>query len=511
MRTLLLALAGCGGAPDPGPDTQPAPGGPDIAVDATLVDLGRVRVGETLTGTLVLQNLGDDTLRVEQPVLEDGTGKFGVAALSTPFVLAGGELAVELTYAASAGGGASARLLVPSDDPDEPVMELVVVAHGAAPVLALDPPALDFGTLEERCEDTYALTLRNDGDEPLVVSGVEVEGGQDAFSVDLSEGINGPLPWTVAPGGAAQLWVGFHPTRELDYSAGLVVHSDDPVNTSAGAALDGVATENDRVVDDFLTFGKPLDFVFAVGGSDADSLAASLTAALPSLVAPLAAANVDFQVAAIRADDGCLVNGLLPNGTMTAEEQASALSALLAATGTEHTLTLVERALAESNSLGCNPDLMRARTNLVLVGLTDTATAAPQAHGVYSSTFEGTKSDPADTASWAIAPDGGDCGARDDAWYEVTVATGGSYLSVCDDLATSLATLAEASIERQDSFQLSRLAWPDTLVVQVDGTTTRAWTYDTASNAVVFDAGSAPTIGTPVRVYYDAIPVCAEE
>lgn len=489
-------------------DTAVAPEGPDIAVDVAVLDLGRAPLGGELTATLEVWNRGDDTLTLEAPVLDDATVMFSLGELPTIYVRAGESLSFDIHYAASQAGAASARLLLPSDDADEPVTELVLVAHATAAAIALDPAALDFGTVEERCVDTHGVVLRNDGDDTLTVTDLSVSGGGEAFQVDPAEADNGPLPWTLAPGASARVWVTFEPPRAVEWSGTLVVRSNDPDEPSAAVQLDGVATENARIVDNFFTAGAPLDIVFALGGDDPDTLAASLLDALPALTGPLSAANADYQIAALRRDDGCLVNGLLVEESMTADEQAAALEGLLAASGGEHTLTVLERAMVESTATGCNPDLVRPGAHLALIGVIDVSSAAPQAAGVYSSAFEGMKPDADVVAAWAFGPDGGTCGAADGAWVDVATATGGAYLSICDDFATNLATLAEGVLDRQTSFPLSRVAWPDTLVVQVDGVTTRDHAYDTTTNAITFEGASAPLIGASVRAIYDAIPVC---
>ena len=508
---MLLLLFACVPAPAPR-DTAPPPAppvGPDIAVDSLVVDLGRARLDEPLTGTLTVTNAGDLPLALATPILDDPTGEFTLGGPAAATLAAGASVVFDLTFGAGAIGASAARILLPSDDPDEPLLTLDLRAHVGAPALALDPPALDFGTIDARCSETRAVTVRNDGDDPLVVTDLTIDGGDATFDVDLADA--GPLPWTIAPGEAATVDVHFTPPGAPAYAASLVVRSNDPLNPVAAVTLDGVATDNERVTDTFITFGKALDVVIAVGGADTDALATALLEALPALTGPLQAANADYQVAAIRADDGCLVNGLLPEETMTDDEGAAALTLLLATSGTEHTLALLERAIIESTVDGCNPDLARTRATMAVVGLTDSAAPAPQAHGVYTRTFEGTKTDPDDVSAWVIAPDGTSCGVRDDAWDLVVTATGGGYLSACDDLATNLATVAEAALVRQETWPLSRAPWPDTLAMAVAGEVTTAWTFDATTNEITFPTESLPRIGDMVRVTYDAVPACAAD
>lgn len=501
MLLTLLACTGAGLPEDSG--EPPVPVGPDLVLDAESLAFS-AGIGELASATLTLTNAGDEMLTLELPVLEDDTSTFAIGDLYTIYLRPGDTWRLEVSWTPTSPADASGRIVFASNDADDPVQDVLLLGTTLAPELVLTPDGYDFGTLEAYCADSYGFVLGNEGDAPLTVSAIEAGGGDAVFSVELDEA----LPWTVEPGEQRVIHAGFSPVLEGEYAGSLVVTSDDPTNPTAAASLDGVGTDNRRVDDQFVTQGRSVDLVLALG-SDADgALADGLTAGLTGLVAPMDAANIDYSISVVRADDGCVENALQVLPTMTAEEQAVAFAGMLDSSGTGHTLTLLERAIAEASSTGCNPDVIRTEARLVLVGLADTASAAPQAAGVYTSTFQGTKADPDDVEAWFVGPDGGDCGDADEAWVDVTAATGGTYASACDDVATTMASVGEAGVARQLTYPLSAIPWTDTLVVSVDGDWGWDWTYDAAENAVVFEEDAAPEVGSAVRAVYWAVPIC---
>jgi hypothetical protein len=506
----LLLLAACAHVADP-EDSAPAPVvTPAIAVDPALVDFGLLPVGATDSRDVTVSNTGDATLSLLGLVLEANETPFALGAIGASELAPGSSTSFPVTFVATAAGTAAARIALDSDAADTPRVEIVLLGEGVVPELVLDPSGYDFGVVSVACTDTHAVSVRNDGGAPLTVTAVAASGGQGAFGVDADEIGNGPLPWTLAPGDSRQVWVSFSPPDDQAYAGTLVVRSDDPTTPAAATALDGMGLADPRVRDSFLTKGTPIDVLVAMGGADPDTLAAELVANVTSFTTPFTDAHADFQLVGLRADDGCVETPLAVDGRMTADEQSDALGDhfAVAAETAPHTLTLLQLAIAQAGPGGCNEGFVREGARLLLVGLTDEAAAAPQPHGLYESLFEGTKLDPDDVAASAIAPDGGTCGALDDTWDLVATGTGGTYTSVCDDLATTLADLAGDALDRQVSFGLSAIPWPDTLVVTVDGDWSHAWTYDPVDNAVVFDADALPTIGSPVSAIYDAVPVC---
>jgi hypothetical protein len=89
---------------------------------------------------------------------------------------------------------------------------------------------------------------------------------------------------------------------------------------------------------------------------------------------------------------------------------------------------------------------------------------------------------------------------------EVAQRTNGRVFSICEaDFGRPLQEIGNRAFGLPVQFFLSRPADRRTLSVSVGGQARPAgWSYDAASNSVVFEEGSAPQPGQTVRVEYDA-------
>ena len=96
---------------------------------------------------------------------------------------------------------------------------------------------------------------------------------------------------------------------------------------------------------------------------------------------------------------------------------------------------------------------------------------------------------------------GADYGAG---YYEASLATGGTFLSICaTDFGSHLETLAEGSAQALNAFGLSDTPVPETIGVKIDGiTTTVGWSYNATDNAVEFESDYVPEGGSTVEINY---------
>ena len=101
---------------------------PEIEVSPTLLDFGDIVVSEDKTLTLSIGNIGDGALLVQEILLEPASVKSFGLSHSSAEVAANEIVSIDITFAPSETGNVQAKLLIHSNDEDEP--EVVVLMNG---------------------------------------------------------------------------------------------------------------------------------------------------------------------------------------------------------------------------------------------------------------------------------------------------------------------------------------------------------------------------------------------
>lgn len=105
---------------------------PDIDVSERTVDFGEVAQGDDDTRVLTVHNTGAAPLRLGQLTLT-GSGAFSLLTDPSGFEVPASQYAtVVLRYTPGANAGDDATLMIPSDDPDEPAIEVLLIGNGGA-------------------------------------------------------------------------------------------------------------------------------------------------------------------------------------------------------------------------------------------------------------------------------------------------------------------------------------------------------------------------------------------
>jgi hypothetical protein len=157
-------------------------------------------------------------------------------ATPTEGVLAPGdarEVTIDLDATMRCGVTLQQTLTIATNDPLQPTIALPVeLTVSGNRLLVAMADSLDFGWLYTSQARTDTLLLRNDGCEPLTVSSLAT--GHEAFTATT------PVPFTIAPDGAATVAVTFAPTAPGFMTATLVIDSDDSRGHSASVRLGGL-------------------------------------------------------------------------------------------------------------------------------------------------------------------------------------------------------------------------------------------------------------------------------
>ncbi len=139
-------------------------GVPDIAVADSLLDFGQVYIGFSTDGTLVISNVGPDSLTVSGMAVDNSIFNVDTSGF---FLGAGESRDLNVEYAPDVTGMAAGVLTIYSDDPDEPVVNVSLLGEGLeAPVLVVSPE-LFSESLSTGETSSHAMTIRNDGGSEL--------------------------------------------------------------------------------------------------------------------------------------------------------------------------------------------------------------------------------------------------------------------------------------------------------------------------------------------------------
>ena len=503
-------------------------GTPCIAVNPSVVNFPALSATENLTAQeiVTVTNCGDDDLQILDLYLEDETGPFSLNAISSPLLLPGARAQFAVTFAPQTADESEGWVNIESNAPDTPIAEVQLNGTGIAPIIDISPSEYDFGSLYVGCDSSQPLTISNIGTADLVVSSFDFNTGSNDLSFDALEAVNGSLPWTIPPEESLDVFVDYAPLDELSDTAFLTVLSNDPYLPEAPAFQTGIAElfgENSDI------FEQPIqgstDIIFAVDRScSMDDNVTLMLQNFEDFTSILTNMNTDYHVAATVGDSGCINPGgeLYIDNTHSASQSRSIINQMIDinaqnipyGSNEERAFTQLEAALSQAVTMngqplttGCNAGLIRENAKLALVGVSDEEEQSANNYTYYVSMFQNLKSNPSDVVIHAIGGDYPNGCAGADAYngmYQASVATGGTFLSICaTDWSTHLQVLAQNSTQDLSSFALSETPVPETIVVQVNNMQTIiGWVYNPMDNAIHFEPDHIPEGGDTIQVDY---------
>jgi uncharacterized protein (TIGR03382 family) len=230
--TVPVAVSGAG-------VTAPTPA---IALTPTSLSFGTVTLGSAASLAAQVRNAGTATLNVTAVAPCAGTSaEFGWAPAAPLSVAPGQSATLTVTYRPTAAGTDSGCLALASDDPASPTVNLGVSGTGAAQAvatIALDPTAVDFGTVVLGTTASRTTQIRNTGNAALDVTGISrCAGTASAF------GWSPAAPFSVAPGQSAALTVSYAPTAAGAEAGCLAVASSDAAHPTVQLAVAGTGAQ----------------------------------------------------------------------------------------------------------------------------------------------------------------------------------------------------------------------------------------------------------------------------
>ena len=192
-----------------------------ISLSSPSVDFGSVSVGTQGTQSFAITNAGAADLTVSMVVLAGS--EFSVSGIATPKIISSGQTAtLTLTFVPTAAGSATGNLVVTSNDPANPTINVALTGSGTNTrmgQLAANPTALSFGTINTGSSASKQVVLTNTGNAAIKISQVSASG--TGFS---ASGIT--VPATLNASQSATLTVGFAPATPASAVGTITVTSD---------------------------------------------------------------------------------------------------------------------------------------------------------------------------------------------------------------------------------------------------------------------------------------------
>lgn len=291
-----------------------------------------------------------------------------------------------------------------------------------------------------------------------------------------------------------------------------------PVLVLLSACSDYGYRQPKTVTDETVVKG---DIDIVVFGDTSDSMQDQIDALSDNfirVVSRLEEAKSDWHLIAVTGPDGCGQGGIITgedpdweqtftNGINTGPEDDLV---------DEWGLYNAAQAIEESVPGGCNDGFLRENAYLHVIFVSDEPDSSPGYDGTvddywqeYVDKFYAAKTDPNRVRLSAVggpAPIGCNYTDFSKGYYEAVQATGGEFLSICDDWPAQLEALADSSVT-QLSFPLSGNPIQDSLEVFVDGLErSGGWSHETTQNTVDFQE-NPPYAGQKVELKYQAAAI----
>lgn len=521
---LMIAAFGCSdytvNTSDKVHGADVAEGDPDIEVTPKKIDFGSLLVAEAQTASEVvtIKNVGTGNLNLDGLRLEDTTMPYQISAIGSVLVPPDGSTTFTVTFTPTTSQEYNTKVLIDSNDPDEPTAEVKLLGEGVAPKIELTPSDYDFGTIYIGCETPQPVTVHNGGTADLIVSDFEYVTASNDLTVDTNTSINGALPWTIAPGEERQVFIDYSPLDDYPDEGTVVVTSNDPQQPEAQAHQTGAGElygKNLDVFEQSLRSAADLLFVVDNSGSMAEEQT-NLTSNVESFINTMVETDADWQIGVITTDQSTFRGDIIhyddadPEGEFVVQATPGT-----SGSGDEQGNEMAYQALQPGADAGPGSDFLRDDARLNIVVISDETDSSRSSWSDYVKYYWSLKPDTDMVVEHAIAgdwPSGCATAVAGTGYYEAVSATGGLYLSICaTDWSSHLSSIAEVAATDLSSFELTQFPVPSTIVVTVDGVVqTSGWEYDPTDNSVNFDDDHIPAGGSTIQIEYALYGNCSE-
>ena len=486
---------------------------PEIVVYPEKVDFGSLISGhESKSEEIIIVNAGDGDLNILSPVLFDGSHRFELHASENNIILEpGGLITLDVTYTPETYENNGSFIRIESDDEDTPLIDVLVVGAGDAPVMTVTPDVFDYGDISIGCDNEERITITNDGNMLLVVDSVTqmVTQPQD---IVMEYGSLPEPPWSIEPGLSLDFLVSYIP-EDVGYDeSNIRVAGNDPKTPEIELIQFGDGDVEQWYTQTHLQEEIPvLDILWVVDDSGSiNRFQTNLSSNIGLFVATFMATGADYHMSVITTSNSYASPLITKFDSDPAGTLATYVMVGISGSGMEKGIQMAERALMSASSVGPGSLFFRESATLVVIYVSDEPDHSDNPWASYLPFFDALKPAGQFIPYGVIGDYPSGCttstygGAQFGAGYwDMIDHYGGDWYSICasdwgvqlQDLANAMSARRAYELEEEDPIQ-------STITVYVNGQVTEGWEFDTASNSVIFAEGSIPEEGQTIDIEY---------
>ncbi len=466
---------------------QPDTGIADSSVDSGILDSGVVDTGVVDTGIV-------DTGVVDTGIIDTGVVDTGI--IDTGVVDTG-----------VADTGMPDAMVIDAGMPD------------AGFDVRLTPNSLDFGPTRIGCTvPPQQLTLQNFGPTAVEITSIgrsQVTSGEYAISQGRT------APFMLASGDSEQVTVTYTP-QNIGIDTGATDATWGNPAQLVSSNLQGEGVVNADRTESFTQTAGPIDILFVVHNAPGSAgFQQNLVSDLTFLMLTLAFEGWDYQIGVTTADVSAMgaQGALLGTPTFLTAQDAN-VEMVLGSRITQGVMGALEvqgmeaarLALSAPLSTGANAGFLRTNAALLVIFLGNEDDTSPMTVSAYAGFLNGLKANANQAAANVIVSNRTFCSTNNGTavysgrYLGLAPLTGGVHSEICEpSFRSGVDTMPP--IDRNRRFLLGAEAQSGSLQVRVDGNVVPPgagmnWTFDGATNELVFALGQAPALGVSIQVDY---------
>jgi len=500
---------------------------PEIVVLPEIIDFGHITSGyETGVEQLTIVNAGDEVLLLDPLSLIAGTDRFSIDHdVTEDWELQSGEgIQIDIYYEPETYEGNGGLINVVSNDDETPVIEVLILGRGDAPVMTVTPSEFDYGTISMGCDNEERITIRNDGNLPLTVDSVTQMVTQPV-DILMEFGSMPAPPWVLEPNQEVDFLVSYLPDNiGLDDSI-ITVIGNDPHTPEVQVIQFGEGVFEQWIIQTHVQEEIPiLDIIFVIDNSGSMSIfQQELASQMTSFMNVFLATGADFHMGFITTDRGylqcsgvvCWIDNLFATPVDWAQGIISQIS--VGGSAYEKGIEMAHRALMNTDyDTGAAPgtSFWRNDATLVVIYVSDEPDFSLGTWTSYTSFFDTLKPDIDRMRHFGVIGDHPSGCIYNNGFYQRSVSFGsgyydmtqrynGEWYSICatdwgnqmQDLADTVSTRRTFTLDEPDPIV-------DTIIVSVNGQAAMGWEYDPITNAVIFADDSIPEPNQTITIEY---------